>query len=168
MVLTLGVRRCWFRDKRVVLRRAAGCQSVGGCRRRGSSGLGGDFVSVVKDFSNRVGFGGEGEDFHLATAPLTGHRLFKARRGGEAWSGSTGLAWVGMANAIGVSAVEMNQVLVVLGDVCEDSGQELAGGRFTFASPRLFRYDARPEAYAGELQITIRGSRRPIGHEGCR
>ena len=100
-------------------------------------------VEMVQDPTDDAGLGDEGEDLHLGPAARTGQRVDLvdtvdelgpslgqrgSRRGRllihlTLWSNATTSA--GCPHAIGVSAVEMDQMFVGLGDMDEHSSQEL-------------------------------------------
>ena len=97
---------------------------------------------MIEDGSDDGGLGDESEYLHLATASIAGQRVDLVNAidelgpsfvGGAA--GRSRLLFIVRANrfsgvlpdAIGVSAVEMDQVLVGHGDVDEDSGDKLEG-----------------------------------------
>ena len=93
-------------------------------------------VPVVEGLSDRGGLSDESEDLHFATASSTSQGVDFVDavdelgpsfvRGTSSWSRlgfviGTNLDSVGLSNAIGLSAVEMNQVLFGLGGVDEHS-----------------------------------------------
>ena len=146
---------------------------------------------MVEDGSDHAGVGDEREDFHVGAALVAGQRVDvvdavdelgpsfvggASRRSRIVFVVGTNLLSVVLPDAIGVGAVEMNQVLVGLGDVCEDAGQKLerVGQRFVIelvsglglideqsgvwveSQPR--EVDRRPHEVAGELVQTLRVS----------
>jgi len=96
-------------------------------------------VSVVEDPFYDFVLGDESEDFHLGAASVAGQRVDLVDTVDELSPSfvcgtsvsrfglllETNRVSEGLSNAIRVSAVEVNQVLVRLGDVDEDSSQEL-------------------------------------------
>ena len=105
-----------------------------------SPGFGRGLVSMIEDGSDGTGFGNESEDLHLCTASVAGQRVDlvdavdelgpsfvenASRRRRPGFVIGANVFSVGLSNAIGVGAIEMNQVLVGLGDVDEDSSEKL-------------------------------------------
>ncbi len=101
-------------------------------------------VGVFEDLSNDGRLGDEGDDLHFFAATPAGQRVeledavdelgpsfskSASRRGLALRLGHPARASssASFANAVGVCAVQMNQMLVGLGDVNEDSCQELEG-----------------------------------------
>jgi hypothetical protein len=95
---------------------------------------------MVEDRSDGSGVGDEGKNFHFTTALRTGQRVDlvdavnefgpsfvggSARRNRFVFVVGANLVSVGSSHAIGVGAIEMNQMFVGLGDVCEHPGQKL-------------------------------------------
>lgn len=97
---------------------------------------------MIEDGSDDGGVGDESEYLHLATASIAGQRVnlvdavdelgpsivgSASRRSGLGAVVGTNLLSEALSDAIGVGAIEMNQVLVGLGDVSESSGDKLEG-----------------------------------------
>ena len=95
---------------------------------------------MIEDGSDHAGVGDERDNFHLAAALDAGQGVDlvdtvdelgpsfvggASRRSGLGFVVGPNLVSVGASNAMGVGAIEMDQVLVGLWDVDEDAGQKL-------------------------------------------